>query len=162
MAITVRDARADDSRFLTDMLVEAAGWRPGHRRPRVEVLADPHVTRYITGWNRPGDTGVVALDDNGDPVGAAWYRLFSRADAGYGFVSTGVPELTLGVAPLWRAQGIGRTLLVALLARARSEGYPRISLSVERDNHAHGLYVSEGFGTVASGPDADTMVRALQ
>ena len=37
----------------------------------------------------------------------------------------------------------------------------RLSLSVERANFAHRLYVSEGYVTVDSGADSDTMVRSV-
>ncbi len=77
--------------------------------------------RYVSGWMRPGDAGLVALDGHGEPIGAAWYRMLPRSDPGFGYVGTGVPELIIGVRPIWRAHGVGRTLLHGLcdLARAR-------------------------------------------
>jgi GNAT superfamily N-acetyltransferase len=161
-AFTIRPATNNDARFLSDMLVEANNWHATKRRPRVQLLAAPEVAHYISGWPRPSDAGVVAVDTHGTPIGASWYRLFSMDDPGYGYVAAGVPELTLGVNPVWRAQGVGRALLKAVIARARAAGYARISLSVERANFAQRLYVSEGFVTVESGADSDTMVRALQ
>lgn len=74
----------------------------------------------------------------------------------------GVPELTLGVRPIHRARGVGRTLLRATCAVATGRGHRRISLSVERANFASRLYVSEGFATLTSGRDADTMVKTLR
>jgi GNAT superfamily N-acetyltransferase len=72
-----------------------------------------------------------------------------------------VPELTLGVSPTWRSRGVGRALLQSVVAQARAAGFARISLSCERANFAMNLYRGEGFVTVESGPDADTMVRTL-
>ncbi|PJJ61344.1 GNAT family N-acetyltransferase [Compostimonas suwonensis] len=160
-AFGIREATSSDARLLTDMLVEAANWNRLAARPRVEVLADRGVLRYISGWKRPGDHGVVALDPEGIPIGACWYRLFPGNDPGYGFVSPGVPELTLGVNPMWRARGAGRELLQALVRDAAAAGHARLSLSVDRGNHAQGLYRSEGFVVVSSGDDSDTMVKAL-
>lgn len=161
VSIRIRPGTKDDARFLTDMLVEASNWNAASARPRVAVLADQNATRYISGWQRPGDHAVIAEDIEGAPVGACWFRLFPQNNPGYGFVAVGVPEITLGVSPLWRAQGVGRTLLQQTLRLAGSLGYQRISLSVEHGNHAQRLYLSEGFKTVSSGANSDTMVRAL-
>ena len=60
---------------------------------------------------------------HGEPIGAAWYRMLPRSDPGFGYVGTGVPELIIGVRPIWRAHGVGRALLQALVragARARA------------------------------------------
>src|SRR3954452_10505938 len=144
------------------MLVEAADWRGDRTRPKVQLLADPLVNRYLKGWKRAADDGVLAVDDNGAPIGACWYRVLGKSEPGYGFGPAGVPELTLGVRQLWRAQGVGRTLLRALCDVATERGHQRISLSVERANFAQRLYVSEAFSTVRSGKDSDVMVRTLR
>jgi GNAT superfamily N-acetyltransferase len=179
--VALRRALAADAGFLADMLVEAANWHPERVRPKVQLLADPKVNRYLKGWKRPSDDGVLAVDDNGAPIGACWYRVLGPAagsgapqsgvaavsvgassEPGFGFVAPGVPELTLGVRPLWRAQGVGRALLHALCEVAADRGHQRISLSVERANFAQRLYVSEGFVPVESGTDSDTMVKTLR
>lgn len=159
---TIRPALPADGAFLADMVVEAANWRAGATRPRPAVLTDPVHSAYISGWQRPADRGVVASGHDGTPVGAAWYRLFGADRPAYGFVATGVPELIIGVKPMWRAQGVGRALLRELTAAARAEGFARLALSVEHGNFALELYRSEGFGVVASTPTRDTMVRALR
>ncbi len=162
MAHRIRSAVQADASFLGDMLVEAFDWRAERTRSRVELLTDPNVNRYLRGWRRPGDAGVIALDDHGAPIGACWYRVLPKRDAGYGWVGPGVPELTLGVRPIHRAKGVGRSLLLAACAQAAEAGHQRISLSVERANFAARLYASEGFTVVASGPDSDTMARTLR
>jgi Sortase and related acyltransferases len=158
---TIRRATAADARFLADMLVEAVNWEASATRPRVAVLDDERIARYIAGWRRPGDFGSVALDDLGAPVGGVWARVFSPDAAGTGFVAAGVPEVTLGVNRQWRAQGIGRDLLHAIAEQARAAGHGRLSLSVDRRNFAHRLYTSEGYQTIESGERADVMVRTL-
>jgi GNAT superfamily N-acetyltransferase len=158
---SIRQATMEDARLLTDMLVEAANWHPERRRSRDVTLADPAVSHYVAGWPRPGDLGSVAVAADGSTIGACWLRLLTTADPGYGFVGNGVPELTLGVNPVWRSRGVGRALLQAVVEQAREAGLARISLSCERANFAMNLYRGEGFVTVESGPDADTMVRRL-
>lgn len=158
----VRPAQQSDGAFLGDMVVEAANWRPGAARPRHEVLSRPEHSRYISGWMRPGDAGFVALDEHDEQIGAAWYRLLPRSDPGFGYVGTGVPELIIGVRPIWRAHGVGRSLLQSLSDHARAAGYARLSLSVERGNFAVTLYRSEGFALTQAGIGRDTMVKRLR
>lgn len=157
----IRPATSSDGAFLADMAVEAANWRPGAARPRHEVLSSPEYSRFIAGWVRPGDAGFVALDAQGVSVGAAWYRMFPRTAPGFAYVGTGVPELIIGVRPIWRAHGVGRALLHRLGDQARAAGFARLSLSVERGNFAATLYRSEGFAVVQSGIGRDVMVKRL-
>lgn len=161
-AFRIRPATGEDARVLGDMLAEAANWNPARVRPRVTVLEDPAIRHYVAGWRRPGDFGCVAEDARGVAVGACWARLFPADHPGYGFVAAGVPELTLGVYPQWRAQGAGRALLRELARTAAARGHARLSLSVERANFAQRLYVSEGYVTVASHGGSDTMVRTVR
>ena len=104
----IRPATQADGAFLGDMVVEAANWRQGGARPKHQVMAGEEHSRYVAGWMRPGDAGLVALDDHGQPIGAAWYRMLPRSDPGFGYVGTGVPELIIGVRPIWRAHGVNR------------------------------------------------------
>jgi GNAT superfamily N-acetyltransferase len=171
---TIRRARAEDGSFLTDMLVEAVNWSPEWKpRSRQRVLADSRTARYITGWPRDTDLGVIAEAASPDPArpdparpsepaGATWLRFLPAAEPGYGFVAEDVPELTIGVAASWRGRGLGRALLRAIAEQARDQGISRISLSVERKNYAQRLYLSEGYRIVdSSDKDADTMVKDL-
>lgn len=158
----LRAAVQGDGAFLGDMVVEAANWRAGAARPRHEVIASADHSRYIAGWMRPGDAGFVAVDEHDAPIGAAWYRTFPRTDPGLGYVGTGVPELIIGVRPIWRAHGVGRALLQSVCAHAAAEGFARLSLSVERDNYAVTLYKSEGFAVTQPGRGRDTMVKRLR
>jgi GNAT superfamily N-acetyltransferase len=144
VALTVRAADAADAPFLLEMLVEAAFWRPeGPRGDAHEVLADPELAHYVSGWPRPGDLGVIAEDE--EPVGAAWLRFFPGSEPGYGFVDDATPELGMGVRADHRGRGVGTKLLADLLSRARTAGIARVSLSVEPDNFARHLYEHAGF-----------------
>lgn len=158
----IRPATQADGAFLGDMVVEAANWRPGAARPRHQILASPEHIRYISGWMRPGDAGFVAVDAHENPIGATWYRTFPRTDPGFAYVGTAVPELTIGVRPIWRAHGVGRALLQHLADLARAQGFARLSLSVERGNFATTLYRSEGFAVTQPGGVRDTMVKRLR
>lgn len=144
------------------MLAEAAFWRDTDAVPEpASVLRSPELAIYVEGWGRPGDAGLVARLD-GVPVGAIWLRRFTAEHHGYGFVDAQTPELTLAVAPEVRGRGVGRSLLVSLLAQQALTGTRAVSLSVEDDNPARALYESVGFEMYARGPGARTLVRRLR
>ena len=137
-----------DVAFLAQMLVEAVNWRPDRRRLALEeVLADSHLARYVRGWGRRGDGGVIA-EEAGGRIGACWYRVFPADEPGYGFVDEATPELAIAVVAEQRRHGVGRALLGAALSQAASEGFAAISLSVEPDNPSRVLYEQLGFGQV--------------
>src|SRR4051812_41084716 len=90
--VRIRPAAAEDFTFLATMLGESAVWRPDKPTPTGDqVLADPRYAMYLAGWPRQGDYGLIAEQDGS--VGAAWYRTFTEASHGYGFVAEDVPEL---------------------------------------------------------------------
>ena len=156
--VRVRRAAAEDFTFLATMLGEAAVWRPDKPTPTADqVLADPRYALYLVGWPRPGDYGLVAEQDG--PVGAAWYRTFTEASHGHGFVAADVPELAIAVIASRRHEGIGRRLLVDLVNASVGQGYPALSLSVREANPARGLYESVGFVSVEKRGSSRTMVR---
>ncbi len=161
ISLIVRPAEASDADFLMEMLVVAAFWRAvGPRGTAPAVLSQPELAHYVEGWPRPGDLGVIALEAH-QPVGAAWIRFFPENDPGYGFVDAATPELSIGVRQECRARGIGSQLLDALIASAREEGLPSLSLSVEPDNYARGLYERVGFRRVDDANGSLTMFLQL-
>ena len=155
-AIVIRRGGPQDVRFLRDMLHHAYYWKE-----RAPDTGPGPVALYVKAWGRRGDTAVIALD-KGFPVGAAWYRLFDRERPGYGFVDERTPELAIAVVPDARGKGVGTALLRTLLERARADGYPTISLSVDRANAgAIDLYERYGFARVGEDDDSVTMLASL-
>lgn len=160
---TLRNGLPSDLPFLRAMLFEAAYWRPNQSRPSLKAgLAAPDLSKLLAGWGRKGDTALIAETPNGNPLGAAWFRFWTYTDHSYGFVHPDVPELAIAVDPACRRQGIGRKLLTALFREAEAIGVQRISLSVERDNPALNLYVSEGFKEVGVLGNAYTLIRIIE
>jgi ribosomal protein S18 acetylase RimI-like enzyme len=146
----IREGGPQDVRFLRDMLRHAYYWRTR--------ATEMPITRYVNGWGRRGDRSVIAIDDF-HPVGAAWYRLYTQDEPGFGFLDDSTPELTIGVVPARRGKGIGSELLDALLDRARADRFARISLSVEKTSPAVHLYESRGFRRVR---EAEDLVMAAE
>jgi ribosomal protein S18 acetylase RimI-like enzyme len=123
-----------------------------------EFAKNPEFEKLMRGWGREGDRAFIAELD-GQPAGAAWFRLWNEDEHSYGFVDGRTPELGLGVRAEQRSRGVGRALLRALLAQAQQDGYAAISLSVEPDNFSRQLYESEGFEKVGENGNAWTMVK---
>lgn len=153
----IRPIISEDMPFLFSMLAEAVNWNPNRNtRTVAQVMSLPDFHRYLDGWPRFGDAGVVA--EQGDSaVGAAWFRLFEADEPGYGFIDATIPELTIAVAEAARGNGVGRLLINALFERARAMGQDRLSLSVEKENLAASWYLQLGFRVEGSHGDAWTM-----
>ena len=151
----IRRGGPRDVPFLRDMLRHAFYWRT----PVGDE--EPPLTRYVRDWGRRGDRSLIVFDDY-VPVGAAWYRLFTRDDAGFGFVDEQTPELAIAVVPSRRGRGFGHELLTNLLQCARKDGFDAISLSVAKDNPAVGLYESCGFERVRDDDGAIVMRADLR
>lgn len=113
----------------------------------MSVRTDPDLQRYVVGWGRAGDRGVIAVE-RGVDVGAAWLRRFAPHETHLvTFVAPEVPELAIAVAAGFAGRGLGSAMLVELLAQADRAGVPEIVLSVRATNPALRLY--ERFGFVA-------------
>ncbi|MEX0846326.1 MAG: N-acetyltransferase [Ilumatobacteraceae bacterium] len=146
----------DDVPFLWDMLLTAIHVPDGHEPPPKSILDDPAIAHYLAGFGTlEGDDAVVACDQDGRRLGAAWVRRLPPDDGGFGFVGADIPELSMAVLPEHRGRGLGRAMLEVLLA-----SHPVMSLSVATDNAvAVRLYKSLGFAEVRPDGTSTTMVR---
>ena len=155
-AFRIRQVESADVPFLWAMLAETANWN-GRGMTVAELEADDHDARYLEAWGRLGDHGVIAEDDNGTALGAAWYRLLPAERPGWGYIDDATPELGIGVLPEHRNRGIGTALLTALIAA--SAEYPALALSTEFENPAQHLYERLGFVRVWQNGGSLTMRR---
>jgi ribosomal protein S18 acetylase RimI-like enzyme len=159
----IRPARVGDEAFLWRMLYEAAYWRPEDRiPPETESIEDERQLRYVSGWGRAGDVAVIAEDRGNQPFGAAWFRLFSTDQPGYGFINESTPEVSIAVLGSHRGRGIGTELLSKLLEKAADAGFQALSLSVSRDNPALHLYEKLGFAKVKPVEGSWTMSHRIR
>jgi ribosomal protein S18 acetylase RimI-like enzyme len=125
---------------------------------RFARLASSNPGHYSERWGRMGDFGVIA-ESSGQPVGAAWARLFAWSDIRDPLGSPQFPELAIAVDSAFRGCGVGTTLLRELLVAAGRLGYAAVDLLVERSNFAAiAVYTKLGFKRV--GGDARLWMRA--
>ncbi len=143
--MTLRLADAGDFAALEGMLLEAVNWSPDREPLTLDQLRENDMlVRYVEGWPREGDAGVIA-DEGDGVVGAAWFRLFPRDRPGFGFIDESTPEVSAAVTSVWRGRGVGSQLLVALIEIGRERDIEALSLSVESRNRAVRLYRHLGF-----------------
>jgi GNAT superfamily N-acetyltransferase len=152
VTIELREAGAADLPFLWQCLAMAA------QEPSVEAAAAiPAVAKYLAGFPRRGDFGVVA-EDGGQPVAAAWARLFAVDEHPFVHVDAATPEIAMAVREDWRGRGIGATLLAHLAGMAAEDGrWTGLCLSVREDNPAVRLYERCGYRRI---PGSDLTNRA--
>jgi ribosomal protein S18 acetylase RimI-like enzyme len=157
MTINTRPWDSDDVPYLWRALYLSLHVRDGGEPFALTVVDEPQIAHHLTGFGRAGDDAQVAITNTGaETIGAAWCRRMSASDPGYGFVAEDVPELGMAIEPAFRGQGIGRRLLLELLARN-----PAMSLSVDQQNKsAAALYTTLGFRVVAEDETSLTMLRS--
>lgn len=150
IVIKIRPIQESDKNFLWDMLFEMVYFPEGERKPnKEEFLSQPDIYKYLDGFGlKNSDSGFVAENDKNELIGAAWFRLFDNSNKGYGYINDDTPELSIAVLKEYRGKGIGSKMLKALIEKAKLDGYPAISLSVDPENIAFRLYIREGFKKV--------------
>lgn len=152
----LRAWRVDDIPFLWEVLHLSIHLHPDWPVPPFSIVDEPGMAHYLRDFGRiPGDDAVIAVDEAGTRLGAAFCRCTTADAPGYGYVRDGVPELGMAVVEAHRGQGVGRAMLVALLER-----HPVMSLSVDHLNtNARTLYESLGFVQVGDDDNSATMLR---
>jgi ribosomal protein S18 acetylase RimI-like enzyme len=158
--ITIREILPGEHGFLRAMLYEALYVPDGGEKFSRSVLDEPHLSRYVDDFGRRGDIAMVLLA-NGELVGAAWCRLFSNEDQGYGFVDDSTPELSIAVAEAYRNGGLGTRLLEELFEMMRGSGYAAVSLSVDHRSPAVDLYRRSGFDVAQGVGSSYKMLKSL-
>ena len=115
------------------------------------TLVDLHALAFDAAWSEAAIAGIL--------VGIGAIALIADSDnraAGFVLGRTVADEceiLTLAVLPVMRRQGIGRTLVERLSARAVAAGAKAMFLEVAEDNDGAGqLYAGLGFAAVGRRP----------
>ena len=161
LSCLVHPITLSDELFLWEMLYQAIYVSPGCDRPHRQIVKSPELSRYVEGWGREGDFGLKAVTSPGlEPKGAAWIRLLTGNNRGYGYVDDATPELCIAVLPESRGKGIGTLMLRRLLASV-DEKYEAVSLSVNEENPAVRLYRRLGFDVVEQHEGSLTMKKRL-
>ena len=140
--LVIRPAVQGDLELLWDFLAIAA-----YEIDAEAAKAVPSVAKYLVGWQRPGDFGFIA-EQNNAIIGAAWARRFSSEELKSSYGDEETPKVSIGVKPTARGQGVGEKLMRALIGEAACRGLG-LCLSVRSENPARRLYERLGFRDIA-------------
>ncbi|MFF2887314.1 GNAT family N-acetyltransferase [Paenibacillus sp. NPDC057967] len=162
MNYTLHKATPEDTPFLRDMLFASlfvpAGQKPFDR----SILQEPFMAKYVEGWGRSGDVGFIARVESGAAVGSITARLFTETNKGFGYAGDDVPEMGMAIVKKHRGNGLGKLLMEGLIDQLRTDGYDKLSLSVDPSNEAAvRLYNRYGFKEIGVVGTSITMVAQL-
>ncbi len=122
----------------------------------------PTLKKYIENWGKlRGDLGYVAIDQNNQPIGAVWTRMFNEDDETWGYVDEQTPELNIATIETFRSKGAGSALLREMIDLLKAYQHSAVSLSVHPDNRCISLYKRFGFVVYKAYKNAVTMKKEL-
>jgi GNAT superfamily N-acetyltransferase len=140
--VEVRDATADDESFVVEMARVACTIEDGPLPPADSA----ELVSMLPGRD---DLAVVAVDDEGRRVGAAWW-CFRDPPLVADDEGRAVPEMAMAVVEDARGHGIGSKLIEAL-AREAAKRFDSLSLNVHIRNPAARLYTRTGLRVAGAG-----------
>ncbi|MEO1655365.1 MAG: GNAT family N-acetyltransferase [Bacteroidota bacterium] len=149
-----------DEPFIKDMLYEAIYVAEGQPPFEKSLIEKPPLYKYFRHWGKVGDLG-YALEVDKQWIGAAWSRLYTLADPGYGFINEATPELNIALKAAYRSKGWGSKLMHHLLAKLREKKFDQVSLSVDLQNPARPWYQRLGFEMIREDGNSWTMLLKL-
>ncbi|WP_243714041.1 hypothetical protein [Nostoc sp. 106C] len=96
MNYSIRPLTQKDEPFLWQMLYEAAHMTEEGNLTVQDAMNHPELARYVNNWGTKDDMGFLASQvSSNQPVGAAWLRLLTGENCGYGYVDSQTPELAM-------------------------------------------------------------------
>lgn len=160
MEYILRTMRPKDSKLLESFLEHAISFPED--REWTEESKQEMIHRYLDDWGQMGDIGfIIELKKDRKPIGAAWFRQFRATSPGFAFIDEKTPEISIVVLPEYRGAGLGRDLLRKLIDQATLEGYPGLSLNVDKKDPALELYKKLDFEVVSETSNTQVLKRVL-
>ena len=153
----IRNILPNEIPLLDDFLYEAIFIPDGVPAPPRFIIENEDLQVYIRDFGKLPDDRCLVAEVDGKIVGAVWTRIMDD----YGHVVDQTPSLAISLHKEFRGQGIGTELLRRMLERLRSDGYRRVSLSVQKANYALRMYEKAGFKTLADRGEEVLMVCQL-
>jgi len=137
----IRQMHWEEYPLLNDFLYEAIYIPNGMEPPPKTIINTPELQEYVVDFGTRGHDKAFAAEIEGMIAGAVWVRIMHD----YGHIDDDTPSLAIAVRKAYRGLGIGTAMLKELLAALKSEGYAKVSLSVQKENYAVKMYQKVGF-----------------
>lgn len=155
---SIRKIRHDEVGVLDTFLYEAIFVPEGFEAPPRDIIKEPELQVYVDGFgSKTGDLCFVA-EAEGQIVGAVWVRIMED----YGHVDDETPSLAISFLNEYRGCGIGSELMKRMIEELRTQGYKKVSLSVQKTNYAVRLYKKAGFEVFRENEEEYIMICHLQ
>ena len=151
MDYLIRSMAPDEWSLLEDFLYEAIFVPKGFegKLPRSVIYDDLKCRAAFEGFGALPDDRAVVAEIGGRVVGACWVRTTDE----YGHIDGETPSFSISLYRPYRGHGLGTAMMETLLDELSGAGYPRASLSVQKENPALRLYERMGFRIVGDGFD---------
>lgn len=157
MEYIIREMRMDERPLLNDFLYEAIYIPDGVTPPPRSIILNDDLQVYVRDFGMQPDDRCLVAEIDGRVAGAIWTRIMKD----YGHVADDVPSLAISLYKEYRNHGIGSDLLGQMLQLLRQDGYHKVSLSVQKENYAAGMYLKAGFEIWKDTPEEYIMVCNL-
>ena len=136
----IREIRPEEIPLLNGFLYEAVFIPEGVPAPPGSIIENEDLQVFIRDF------------------GAVWTRVMND----YGHVAESIPSLAISLYKDYRHQGIGTESLRDMLQLLRRDGYPQVSLSVQKENYAFRMYMKAGFEVLKETAEECFMVCKLK
>ena len=137
----IRGIMPQEIPLLEDFLYEAVFIPEGVAPPPKTIVKNEDLQVYVRDFGLLPDDKCLVAEADTKIVGAVWCRIMND----YGHIDDDTPSLAISLYKEYRNQGIGSDLLGQILQLLRQDGYHKVSLSVQKENYAAGMYLKAGF-----------------
>ena len=157
MKYTIREMTAQEYPLLDDFLYEAIFVPEGVDPPSKSIITAPELQVYVKDFGASKDDFALVAEVENKIIGAVWGRIMND----YGHIDDKTPSLAISLYEEYRNLGLGTALMKEMLQFLKNKGYKQISLSVQKENFAVGMYRKLGFKVVSENDEEYIMVCQL-
>ena len=158
MTTLIRPIQEDETPVLSQFLYEAIFIPEGVAAPPQSIIENEDLQVYVRNFGHEPDDRCLVAECDGKIVGAVWTRIMHD----YGHISDDTPSLAISLYKEYRNKGIGTELLKRMIALLQNDGYPQVSLSVQKANYAVRMYRKSGFEVLQETDEELIMVCRLK
>lgn len=155
---TYREILHNEYGLLQDFTYEAIYLPEGVNPPDRTIIEQPELAVYYKDFGFDAADLSMVADHGGEVVGMVWTRIMDD----YGHVEEGTPSLAISVLKEYRGHGIGTRLMQEMLALLQKHGYKKVSLSVQKQNYAVGMYKRAGFKVIGENDEEYLMMCSMR
>ena len=152
-----RNIRPEEYEILKDFLYDAIFIPEGMKAPSKDIIERHELKIYYEDFGTGKADNCIVAEDEEKTIGAVWTRIMDD----YGHIDEKTPSLAISVKKDYRGQGIGKKLMSKMIELMRSQGYEKLSLSVQKANYASKMYTDLGFRILRENEEEYIMVYEL-